>query len=66
MGWVQGITKTKMLCEKSTITLPNCNTSERPFVAKAKLSLEMVLQDVLYVPVFKWNLLSIPKLTRES
>ena len=52
------------LAEKSKITLPNGHTSEISHVGKVKLSDEMILKDVLYVPSFMYNLLSIPKLTK--
>jgi len=56
----------KVLHEKSKTALPNGNSSEISSIGKVKLSAEIELQDVLYVPVFKYNLLSIPKLTRDS
>ena len=52
--------------DKPKINLPNGHTSEISSVGKVRLSNELVLQDVLYVPVFKYNLLSIPKLTKDS
>ena len=56
----------KVLHEKSKITLPNGNSSEISSIGTVKLSADIELQDVLYVPVFKYNLLSIPILTRHS
>ena len=58
--------ETKALWEHSVITLPNGNTSTITSVGKAKLSTDLVLQDVLYFPVFKYNLLSVSKLTKDS
>jgi len=60
------LVESKTLKEKSKITLPNGHTSEISSVGKIKLSNELILQDVLYVPVFEYNLLSIPKLTKDS
>jgi len=54
-----------VLSEKSKITLPNGN-SEISSVGTIKLSTEIVLKNVLYVLVFKYNLLSVPKLTKCS
>jgi len=56
----------KRLTAKSKINLPNGHTSEISSVGNIRLSNDLVLQDVLCVPLFKYNLLSIPKLTNNS
>ena len=56
----------RTLQAKSKINLPNGHTSEISSVGNVPLSTDLILQDVLYVPVFKYNLLSIPKLTKDS
>jgi len=60
------LVESKTLKEKSKIILPNGHTYEISSVGKVKLSSELILHDILYVPIFKYNLLSIPKLTRDS
>jgi len=58
--------ESKTLQLKSSITLPNGHTSDISSIGKVKLSNDLVLQDVLYLPDFKYNLLSVPQLTRHS
>lgn len=48
------------------ITLPNHAMIRVNFVGHIKLTLDLVLEDVLYVPQFKFNLLSISALTKRS
>ena len=62
----ENLSDIKVPHEKSTIVLPNGNSSEISSIGKVKSFAEIELQDVLYVPVFKYNLLSIPKLARDS
>jgi len=56
----------KQLTEHSNITLPNGHFSEISYIGKVKLSSTLVLNEVLYVPLFKYNLLSVPKLTKDT
>jgi len=52
--------------ETSQITLPNGNTTDIVSIGKAHISAQLVLHGVLYVPTFKYNLLSIPRLLKDS
>jgi len=60
------LVESKTLKEKSKIILPNGHTSEISSIGKVQLSNDLILQDVLYIPAFKYNLLSIPKLTKDN
>lgn len=51
---------------KSTFHLLNGATAEVIFVGTVTLSLEIVLQNVLCVPEFAYNLLSISKLVNDT
>jgi len=50
----------KNLNENSNITLLNVSTIDISYVGKVSISTQIILQDVLYVLAFKYNLLSIP------
>ena len=56
----------KNLRENSKTTLPNENTTQITSVDKVNISAQIILQGVLYVPEFKYNLLSIPRLIKDS
>ena len=56
----------KNLHENSKITLLNGSTTDVSYVGKVSISAQIILQDVLYVLAFKYNLLSIPKLIKDS
>lgn len=51
---------------KPQISLPNGHTSIISHIGNVKLKNNLLLKDVLLVPSFKFSLLSIPKLTRDS
>nr|GEW76532.1 cysteine-rich RLK (receptor-like protein kinase) 8 [Tanacetum cinerariifolium] len=51
---------------KQPIKLPNGDSSIISHVGKVKLSNGTILEDVLVVPSFKFDLLSVPKLTQDS
>lgn len=49
-----------------SITLPNQSQFDVRFVGDIRLSSEIILQNVLYVPNFRFNLLSVGALTRDT
>ncbi|GJX00624.1 cysteine-rich receptor-like protein kinase 8 [Tanacetum coccineum] len=51
---------------KPQIKLPNGDTSVISHVGKVQLQNGLLLKDVLVVPSFKFSLLSVPKLTKDS
>ncbi|XP_022871010.1 uncharacterized protein LOC111390234 [Olea europaea var. sylvestris] len=52
--------------QNASVTLPNNVKIPIQYIANMKLSLEFVLEDVLFVPQFKFNLISVSSLTRKS
>ena len=54
------------LAERYKMTLPNGHTSKILQIGRVKLSAELILKDVLYVPSFKYDMLSVPKLTKDN
>ncbi|XP_071713627.1 uncharacterized protein [Rutidosis leptorrhynchoides] len=60
------LVESKSLLLKSHIRLPNGNTSVITQIGKVKLGNQMELNDVLVVPLFKFSLLSVPKLTKDK
>lgn len=50
----------------SSIRLPNGQLVSISHKGTVRLTAELVLQDVLYVPTFKFNLISTSKLTNDS
>jgi len=57
---------TRKLTEHSKITLPNGHFSKISLVRKVKLTNSLVLNEVLYVPSFKYDLLSISRLIQDT
>ncbi|CAM8984340.1 unnamed protein product [Rhodiola kirilowii] len=49
-----------------SVLLPNGETSRVKYAGKVALTKSLILHDVLYVPAFKFNLISISKLTGSS
>lgn len=56
----------KQLLEKPKINLPTGHTSDITHIGTLHLHNDLVLHDLLYVPAFKFNLLSVPKLIKDS
>ena len=54
----------KLISKYTIVELPNGGHAEIQSMGFMKLSKNMTLEDVLYVPSFKLNLLSISKLTQ--
>jgi len=57
---------TQALQEKHQITLPNGELSEITHMGRVIIDNKLVLKNVLLVPTFKYNLLSVPKLARDN
>ncbi|KAK9683303.1 hypothetical protein RND81_10G130400 [Saponaria officinalis] len=53
------------LVKPYSISLPNGQTVVISFVGSVHISSDLILRNVLYVPCFKFNLLSIAKLTKQ-
>lgn len=56
----------KLLCNKLTFTLPTGQTTTITHTGKVALPNNIVLHEVLFVPSFKFILLSITKLTKDN
>jgi len=56
----------KTIDSRTLINLPNGQTSEAVCIGTVKLSSYFTLQNVLCVPSFKYNLLSVSKLAKDS
>jgi len=56
----------KLTQERSHIKLPNGNTASIAAIGNIRLAHDLVLNDTLLVPKFKFNLLSVSKLTRDN
>lgn len=52
--------------QNSFVTLPNHEQIPVQFIGNVRLSADLMLEDVLFVPQFKFNLLSVSFLTRKS
>ncbi|KAL2945025.1 Retrovirus-related Pol polyprotein from transposon RE1 [Bienertia sinuspersici] len=52
--------------DRSTINLPNGETSEVRGIGDVRLNNGMILKNVMHIPTFKHNLMSVQKLTRDS
>ena len=52
--------------DRSHINLPNGNTTSITAIGNIRLEHDLVLSDTLVVPEFKFNLLSVSKLTRDN
>lgn len=51
-------------CKREKVRLPNGNSNEITHIGNTQLSAYSKLKNVLYVPDFKFNLMSVTKLTR--
>ena len=56
----------RVLQEKPKITLPNGELSEITHMGRVIIDNKLVLKNILLVLTFKYNLLSVPKLTRDN
>lgn len=52
--------------QNSFVTLPNHEQIPVQFIGNVRLSADLMLEDVLFVPQFKFNLFSVSFLTRKS
>jgi len=59
------LVETKKLTGQSKITLPNSQFSYISHVGIVRLTDSLLLNEVLYILSFKYNLLSVPKLTKD-
>ncbi|KAF7841438.1 Retrovirus-related Pol polyprotein from transposon TNT 1-94 [Senna tora] len=51
---------------KNTVTLPDGSVKIVQYIGKVFLSSKLILEDVLFVPEFKYNLISVGKLTNST
>jgi len=61
-----GLLDKRLLHHRPKITLPNGELSEITHTGRVILDSRLELQDVLLVPSFKCNLLSVPKLAKDN
>ena len=52
--------------QNSYVTLPNKTSTPVFFISDVSLSADLILQDVLYVPQFSFNLLSVGVIMKTS